>query len=144
MLSSWNNIFEFPYLFAQNKICILINLSLIKYHRLSFFKHYIKHLTIISNDSMHLVPWSAKSISYSNNLFSSFITISIPLGRSTSRRSTAGAVNYRESDMVAYSSRGHLGFPAAHVEKEPETHDPSDRTKMKTIHYSKDFQVIFL
>ena len=75
-----------------------------------------------------------KSISYPNSISSSFIIISIPLGRSTSRRSTAGAVNYRESDMVAYSSRGHLGFPAAHVEKEPETHDPSDRTKMKTMH----------
>ena len=36
--------------------------------------------------------------------------------------------------MVAYSSRGHLGFPGAHVEKEPEPHDPSDRSKMKTMH----------
>jgi len=53
-------------------------------------------------------------------------------GRSASRRSTAGAVNYRESDMVAY--RQVTGFPGAHVEKEPEPHDPSDRSKMKTMH----------
>ena len=56
----------------------------------------------------------------------------ISLGRSASRRSTAGAVNYRESDMVAY--RQVTGFPGAHVEKEPEPHDPSDRSKMKTMH----------
>jgi len=51
--------------------------------------------------------------------------------RSTSRRSTAGAVNYRESDMVAYRQ---IGFPPAHVEKEVETQEPSDRGKMKTMH----------
>ena len=53
-------------------------------------------------------------------------------GRSTSRRSTAGAVNYREADMVAYSSRGHLGY-GSHMEKE-EHGEPIDRSKMKTIH----------
>ena len=56
----------------------------------------------------------------------------ITAGRSTSRRSTAGAVNYRESDMVAYSSRGHLGY-GSHQEKE-EHGEPVDRSKMKTIH----------
>ena len=59
------------------------------------------------------------------------MTLFMNLGRSTSRRSTAGAVNYRESDMVAYRQ---IGFPPAHVEKEVETQEPSDRSKMKTMH----------
>ena len=62
--------------------------------------------------------------------------IFLHLGRSTSRRSTAGAVNYRESDMVAYRQIG--GFPPAHVEKESHNEipheQPSDRSKMKTMH----------
>ena len=57
----------------------------------------------------------------------------VKAGRSTSRRSTAGAVNYRETDMVAYSSRGHLGYGQSHVEKEEHV-DTTDRSKMKTIH----------
>jgi len=54
-------------------------------------------------------------------------------GRSASRRSTAGTVNYREADMVAYPSRGHLGYGAPHGERE-ERVESSDRSKMKTIH----------
>ena len=50
------------------------------------------------------------------------------IGRSTSRRSTAGAVNYREVDMVAYRQIGHIG----HGDRED--HESADRSKMKTIH----------